>query len=161
MSLWEHYYQSWTCRILQFFTHSTAGPYLDSNVFLTTINWHFGSIFKLLFLSEATSVFSAANKDILIMDVLFFCGPARSYKLKTHTHLQMWRTAFMSCQSLSVAADWQDMYGMHSVSKYNLTPGRGLKKHAACNKCVFQSPLRVANTGTLSGLKYNSDNPAS
>jgi len=49
---------------------------------------------------------------------------------------------------------------MHYVSKYNLTPGRGLKKQAGCNKCVFQLPLYVANTGTLTGLKYNCDNPA-
>jgi hypothetical protein len=76
------------CGILWFFIHSKAAPYLDSNTFLTTINWHFGLIFELLFPSEATSVFSAAKIDILIMDVLFGV-PARSYKLKTHTNLQM------------------------------------------------------------------------
>jgi len=39
---------------------------LDSTTFLIIINWHFGLIFKLLLLSEATSVFSAAHADILI-----------------------------------------------------------------------------------------------
>jgi len=88
------------CRILWFFIHSTVAPYLDSNVFLTMINFHLGSIFKLLLLSEATSVFSAANKNILIMHVLFFCGPARSYILKTHAHLQIWGTGGLQMSSL-------------------------------------------------------------
>jgi hypothetical protein len=70
-----------------------ATLYMDSNVFLTMINCHFGWIFKLFLLSEATSVFSAAHGDILIMDALFFCGSPQSYKLKTllFTNVRNWR----------------------------------------------------------------------
>jgi len=62
---------------------------MDSKAFLTMISCHFGSLFKLILLSEATSVFSAAHEGILIMDVLFLCGSPRFCKLETHTHLQI------------------------------------------------------------------------
>jgi hypothetical protein len=90
MALWEHYYQ--TKLNMENFTvlHPLrAIPYMDSKAFLSMISCQFGSVLKLLLLSEATSVFVAAHENILIMNVLFFYGSPRVYKLETHTHLQM------------------------------------------------------------------------
>jgi len=106
--------------------------------FLTMISCHFGSLFKLILLSEATSVFSAAHEGILIMDVLFLCGSPRFCKLETHTHLQIWGTGGLQMSSLLKKSSirtikhfqWQiDRIWMNYVSQYNLTPGRGLNKH--------------------------------
>jgi hypothetical protein len=89
VALWEHYYQTKLNVEHITFPHPLrATPYMDSKAFLTMISCHFGSLFKLILLSEATSVFSAVHEDILIMDV-FFCGSPTFYKLETHTHLQM------------------------------------------------------------------------
>jgi len=89
MALWEYYNQTQLNVENITVPHPlTATPYMDSNAFLTMISYHFGSIFKLLLLTAATSFFSAVHEDILIMNVLF-CGSPRFYKLETHTHLQM------------------------------------------------------------------------
>jgi hypothetical protein len=89
MALWEHYYQTKLNMENMTVLHPLrATPYMDSKAFLTMISCHFGSILKLVLLSEATSVFVAAHEDILSMDV-FFCGSPRFYKLETHTHLQI------------------------------------------------------------------------
>jgi hypothetical protein len=90
MALWEHYYQTkLNVENITVLHPLRATPHMDSNAFLTMISCHIGSIFKLLLLSEANSVFNAANEDIPIMDVLFFCGSPRFYKLETCTYLQM------------------------------------------------------------------------
>jgi hypothetical protein len=90
VALWEHYYQTeLDMENITVLHPLRATPFMDSKAFLTMITCHFGSILKLLLLSEATPVFGAAHEDILIMDVLFFCGSPRFYKLETQTHLQM------------------------------------------------------------------------
>jgi len=87
MALWEHYYQTkWNVENITVLHPFRRTPYMDSKAFLTMISCHFGSIFILFLLSEATSVFSEAHEDILIMDVLFFWGSPRSYKVKTLSH---------------------------------------------------------------------------
>jgi len=83
VALWEHYYRTkWNVENITVL-HPFRTPYMESKAFLTMISCHFGSIFTLFLLSEANSVFSEAREDILIMDVLFFWGSPRSYKLKT------------------------------------------------------------------------------
>ena len=90
MALWEHYYQTkWNVENITVLHPFRRTPYMDSKAFLTMISCHFGSLLKLILLSEANSVFSAAHEDILIMDVLFLCGSPRFYKVETHTHLQI------------------------------------------------------------------------
>jgi len=56
----------------EYYSSSRRTPYMDSKAFLTMISCHFGSIFILFLLPEATSVFTEAHENILIMDVLFF-----------------------------------------------------------------------------------------
>jgi hypothetical protein len=83
VSFWEHYYQTkLNVENITVLHPLRATPYMDSKSFFTMISCHFGSIFKLLLLSEATSVFSAAREDILIMVVLSFCGSPIFYKLE-------------------------------------------------------------------------------
>jgi hypothetical protein len=101
------------------------------------------------------------------MDVLFFWGSPGSYIFKTVIYkcekLEVYKWAHCLGKVTSEQSNTFNsrFTGMHYVSKYNLTPGRGLKKRAACHKCVFQSPLYIVNTGTLTGLKYHADNSAS
>jgi len=59
---------------------------MDSKAFPSMISCHLELIFKLLLLSETTSVFSAAHVDILILDVLFFCDSPKFYKLEAHNY---------------------------------------------------------------------------
>jgi hypothetical protein len=81
MALWEHYSQTkWNVENITVLHPLRRTPYMGSKIFLTMLSCHFGSIFILFLLSEATSVFSEAHEDILIMDVLFFWGSSRSYK---------------------------------------------------------------------------------